>query len=225
MARLDVVVLRADLATARRRGRAAGSRLSPVLVDVVPSVADVAVSSGRRRRRRPCRRRIGRGRRSSSSSPHAAKAIVASDRDGRGDGTGAEGATHGAHPTRPRRVRHRREQSPDHGRRGLTSSAMQGLMQDVPLSITHPVRAGGAELRAQGRRHGDGRRARARDVRRLGRAHPAPRRRARRARHRGRRPRRRRSPGTRPATSSCTSPPRAPGACCTRSTSGSSPSS
>ena len=45
-------------------------------------------------------------------------------------------------------------------------------MQDVPLTDDPPVRAGGAVLRAQGRHHGDRRRARAGDVRRVGASGP-----------------------------------------------------
>ena len=82
---------------------------------------------------------------------------------------------------------------------------MQGLMQDVPLTLPHLFERAEklfsdkeiVTATATGRR--------AHDLRRVGRAHPPARRRARRPRHQRRRPGRPRSPGTPPATSSCTS--------------------
>ena len=206
-ARLDVVLAVADLAAAPSSG--------VVPSDVVRTcrwtrpwpcrpwstssvdVSAVGLGVGRRRGRRRRHRRTPRGERGEH-------------RDGRGEQAGAGGAAHGNSPTRAHARSARREQSPDRHRGTLTSrhagvdAGRAALDHDV-------VRAGGAELRAQGRGHRDGGRARARDVRRLGAAHPCAS--AACSTRSASRPTvaSPRSRGTRPATSSCTSPRRAPG--------------
>ena len=114
---------------------------------------------------------------------------------------------------------------PDHADDHGGTHAMQGLMQDVPLTLPHFFERAEQAVPRQGDRHRHGDGPRAHHLRRVGRAHPPARRRARRPRHQRRRPGGHVRAGTRPATSSCTSRRRAPAGCCTRSTSGCSPSS
>ena len=174
--------------------------------------------------RRPSVAVGGRRSASSSSPPHAASGDRGEGGDGRGERGGCGGSGAWAHAYLARRTFATRERSPA-ASAAPNLAPMQGLMQDVPLSITTLFERaeqnfghkGVVTATAAGRERVDLRRlgASARD------ASAAPSTRSA-SRPTAGSPR---SPGTRPATSSCTSPRRAPGGCCTRSTSACSPSS
>ena len=101
---------------------------------------------------------------------------------------------------------------------------MQGLMQDRPLTLDHFFNRAETLFPKQGRRHGHRRRASSARPTASGPTGPAGS--AACSTTSGSRPTGGWPPsaGTRPATSSCTSPRRAAAGCCTRSTSGCSPS-
>ena len=207
----------------RRPGRAAGGDHQGVAV-----VHGLGLAAGPRAARRPGRSpspgasaraaaaRVGGGQPGVEREhrvapvPHGAERV-----DERRSGRQVERGESGHGPEATVRPRHER----------IEGVAMQGLMQDHPLSLTHffdraerlfPEKTVVTATATGTRPH---------DLRRVGRAHPAARRRAR--RRSASRPTAgwRRSAGTRPATSSCTSRRRAAAGCCTRSTSGCSPSS
>ena len=88
---------------------------------------------------------------------------------------------------------------------------MQGLMQDYPLTLPHFFDRAERLFPTRTIVTATADRPRAHDLRRVGGAHPPARRRARRRSASPPTAGSPRSAGTRPATSSCTSPPRAPG--------------
>ena len=102
------------------------------------------------------------------------------------------------------------------GRRAVASAPMKGLMQDVPLTITTCSSGRSSTSGTRGSTTATASRPRAHHLRRLGRRAPAA---SAACSTRSASPPTAgwpRSPGTPPATSSCTSPRRAPGVCCTR---------